>query len=116
MSENEQLSQTTGGTEVMEFDLSTAAPVEGFSGGIVANHVIVRAADNLFVLDFLRAVASPSPEGMAPDVSLLERVYLSPMLMKGLVSALENVIARYQQRWGIELPNLKELRQRKEKN
>jgi len=102
------------GARSFQVSLETAKPVEGFSGGVIANHVMVSTAENLFILDFLRVVPTPSPNGLVPDATLVERVFLSPHIMKGLVDAIQNVIADYERRWSISLPNLKQIEQKRE--
>lgn len=99
---------------VFRIDLRTAEPAEGFTGGKFANHVTIGATENMFMLDFLRVAPIPSSEGLVPKTTLVERIWLSPHTMKGLVDAIQNNIKGYEERWGIELPNLKRLRTERE--
>ena len=111
MSEDRQ-----GGIEnvSLSIDIRLAELAEGFSGGILATNVMVGSSENMFFLDFYRVVAIPSPEGLVSEATLLERVFISPHLMKGLASAIQSNIEKYEETWGIELPDLKQIKSRRE--
>lgn len=86
---------------------------EELSGGQYANYVMVGVSELDFHLDFWRIEPLQGGETPKARMAFVQRMWISPHLVKGLIDALQETVDKFEEGWGVQLTNMRELKKQR---
>ena len=98
-------SDTSGKVEISVADIVSKAKM-GENPDIYANHAQIMVTNSEIIIDFYKIAPVPEKHGAMPvSAERVQRLLLPHSLGKGLVAALANSIANFQNENNVEFPN-----------
>lgn len=76
--------------------------------GEYANYITVGSTQTEFYIDFFQVVPSSSADDDNEHVMPVRRLLVSPMLVRGLMHALEQEVENYESTYHLTLPSVEE--------